>query len=147
MNDTHYVNLTNSGPPETVLPLEDTEAIESLNEALKETTDSSRREALSEVAIRWPKNLLVWACLGDLGRDQIEAYAAYRVGYHRGLDRLRQSGWKGSGLVLWKRDENLGFLRSLEGLARTAAAIGENDEAERCALFLKQLDPSYKESQ
>ena len=52
MNDTHYVNLTNSGPPETVLPLEDTEAIESLNEALKETTDSSRREALSEVAIR-----------------------------------------------------------------------------------------------
>ena len=90
---------------------------------------------------------MVWACLGDLGRDQIEAYAAYRVGYHRGLDRLRQSGWKGSGLVLWKRDENLGFLRSLEGLAKTAAAIGEIDEAERCVLFLKQLDPSYKESQ
>ena len=81
-----------------------------------------------------------------MGRDAIESYAAYRVGYHRGLDRLRQSGWKGSGLVLWKRDENLGFLRSLEGLARTAKAIGEADEAERCSLFLKQLDPSYKDN-
>ena len=146
MNDTHYVNLTSNGPPETVLPPENENSIHALNDALKETSDSSRREAISEVAARWPKNLLVWAYLGDLGRDAIESYAAYRVGYHRGLDRLRQSGWKGSGLVLWNRDENLGFLRSLEGLARTAKAIGETDEAERCSLFSKQLDPSYKDN-
>ncbi len=30
--------------------------------------------------------------LGDLSPTTIDAYAAYRVGYHRGLDRLRASG-------------------------------------------------------
>ncbi|MGE3836117.1 MAG: DUF3151 family protein, partial [Acidimicrobiia bacterium] len=34
-----------------------------------------------------------------------------------------------------------GFLRSLQGLQRSAAAIGEHVEAERCAQFLDQLDP------
>ena len=71
MNDTHYVNLTSNGPPETVLPPENENSIHALNDALKETSDSSRREAIAEVAARWPKNLLVWAYLGDLGRDAI----------------------------------------------------------------------------
>jgi hypothetical protein len=71
----------------------------------------------------------------------IEAYAAYRVGYHRGLDRLRANGWRGTGYVRWAHPENTGFLRSLDGLRRAAAAIGEDDEAERCAQFLAQLDP------
>ena len=83
--------------------------------------------------------------MGESGRDQVESYAAYRVGYHRGLDRLRQSGWKGSGLVLWNKKENLGFLRSLEGLAKLSNEIGDAEEAERCYQFLKQLDPSYTE--
>jgi hypothetical protein len=30
----------------------------------------------------------------------------------------------------------------LEGLMRTAAEIGERDEAQRCQMFLAQLDPS-----
>jgi hypothetical protein len=60
------------------------------------------------------------------------------------LDRLRQSGWKGSGLVLWKNEENRAFLRSLEGLAKVSNEIGDLDEAERCYQFLKQLDPNYK---
>ena len=34
------------------------------------------------------------------------------------------------------------FLGCLVGLGAMAAAIGENDEAERIALFLAQLDPS-----
>jgi hypothetical protein len=38
-------------------------------------------------------------------------------------------------------EENRGFLRSLRGLAHMASALGETDEAERCALFLEQLDP------
>ena len=47
---------------------------------------------------RWPRFLDGWARLGQLARDPVEGYACFRVGYHRGLDRLRQSGWRGSGL-------------------------------------------------
>ncbi|MET0880669.1 MAG: DUF3151 family protein, partial [Acidimicrobiales bacterium] len=75
--------------------------------------------------------------------DQAFAYAAYRTGYHRGLDRLRQSGWRGSGYVRWAHEENRGFLTALAGLGRIAEAIGEDDEAERCAVFLLQLDPAW----
>jgi hypothetical protein len=78
-----------------------------------------------------------------LARDDVEAYADFRVGYHRGLDRLRQSGWRGSGYVRWSHETNRGFLRALDGLGRSAAAIGEADEAARCAEFLLQLDPGW----
>ena len=71
-------------------------------------------------------------------------YACYRVGYHRGLDRLRANGWRGSGYVRWEHEPNRGFLRALRGCGRAAAAIGEADEAERCAQFLAQLDPSLR---
>ena len=47
-----------------------------------------------------------------------------------------------SGYVRWAFEENRGFLRSLRGLGQTAARIGETDEAERCAHFLLQCDPS-----
>ena len=73
----------------------------------------------------------------------IEAYAYFRVGYHRGLDTLRANGWRGSGYVRWVHPSNRGFLSSLNGLAKAAAAIGELDEAERCELFLRQCDPSW----
>ena len=143
MNDIHEVSLSKNGPPETVLPAEDPAAIESLNEALGRSNDQIRN-AVAEVITNWPNNLLAWAALGDFGFDRVESYAAYRVAYHRGLDRLRQSGWKGSGFVLWNKPENLGFLRSLEGLARVSYEIGDIDESERCYHFLKQLDPSYQ---
>jgi hypothetical protein len=74
--------------------------------------------------------------------DPISRYAAYRVGYHRGLDALRASGWRGSGYVRWSDPTNVGFLRCLRGLGEVAATIGEDDEAERCRQFLDQLDPS-----
>ena len=95
----------------------------------------------SAVVARWPRFLDSWARLGDLARDDVEAYACYRVGYHRGLDRLRGSGWRGSGYVRWAAEENRGFLRAVRGLGRMAARIGEDDEAARCAQFLDQLDP------
>ena len=38
---------------------------------------------------------------------------------------------------------NRGFLRALAGLQRVAEAIGEHDENERCAIFLRQLDPAW----
>ncbi len=90
-----------------------------------------------------PRFLDGWARLGDLGRDPMERYAAYRVGYHRGLDRLRANGWRGSGYVRWVHEPNRGFLRALAGLQAAAAEIGEDDEADRCALFLRQLDPGW----
>ncbi len=80
--------------------------------------------------------------LGDAARDDVEAYAYYRVGYHRGLDQLRQAGWRGSGFVRSSHTENMGFLHALHGLGRVAARIGEDDEAQRCTEFLDQLDPS-----
>ena len=101
-----------------------------------------RRRAVSAVVARFPRYLDGWARLGELARDDVEAYACFRVGYHRGLDRLRQSGWRGSGYVRWAHETNRGFLRSLQGLRRRADAIGEADEAERCRHFLAQLDPS-----
>jgi Protein of unknown function (DUF3151) len=89
-----------------------------------------------------PRSSAVWATYGSVATDVIERYAAYRVGYHRGLDALRANGWKGSGFVRWAHPGNQGFLRCLDGLRLAAEEIGESDEAERCRLFLVQLDPS-----
>ena len=135
------VSLTN-GPPETVLDAEPADLREALGAALAQP-EGARRAAVAALVADHPRFLDGWARLGDLGRDPIEAYAAYRVGYHRGLDRLRQNGWRGSGYVRWEHQENRGFLRALDGLRRCAGVIGERDEEERCALFLRQLDPAW----
>jgi hypothetical protein len=129
------------GLPSTVLPEIEPEVRERLAEALAAPLPS-RRDAVAAVVADHPRVLEAWAALGDVGRDPIERYSAYRIGYHRGLDALRASGWRGSGYVRWSAPSNRGFLRSLLGLHRMAAAIGETDEAERCATFLAQLDPS-----
>ena len=136
------VTLTPSGPPETVIAPEPAEVQDALAAALAVEGDE-RRTRLAAVVAGSPRSLEAWARLGDAGRDVIEAYAAYRVGYHRGLDTLRANGWRGSGYVRWDHEGNRGFLRALAGLQRTAAAIGEADEAERCAHFLRQLDPAW----
>jgi hypothetical protein len=136
------VTLTPSGPPETILDLEPAEALDALAAALTSPAPE-RRAAVAAVVARWPRFLDGWARLGDHGRDVVERYAAYRIGYHRGLDRLRANGWRGSGYVRWGHPSNQGFLRALAGLQRCAAEIGEDDEAERCALFLRQLDPGW----
>lgn len=136
------VHLTPSGPPETVIEPEPAQLVAALAEAL-ERPEAERREAVAEVVAANPRFLDGWARLGQLGRDPVESYAAFRVGYHRGLDRLRASGWRGSGYVRWSHPENRGFLRALHGLERAAARIGEVDEEERCALFLRQCDPSW----
>jgi hypothetical protein len=130
------------GLPETVLPPEAPEALAALATALEQPADE-RRAAVASVVARWPSFLDAWARLGQLARDDVEAYASFRVGYHRGLDRLRQSGWRGSGYVRWRQETNRGFLRALDGLRRMAEAIGETDEAERCAQFIGQLDPGW----
>jgi Protein of unknown function (DUF3151) len=132
-----------TGLPHTILDAEPPEALAALAAAMGEADLGARRDAVSSVVARWPRMLDAWAQLSILGRDPIERYAAARVGYHRGLDRLRGSGWKGSGYVFWKHETNRGFLVALDGLRSAAAEIGERDEEERCALFLVQLDPEW----
>ncbi len=123
-----------TGLPETVLPPAPPDVVAQLAEA-------GTRDEIAAVVARFPRSLDGWAALGDAARDPIEAYACYRVGYHRGLDALRANGWRGSGYVRWRHPSNRGFLRCLEGLGRVAAGIGEDDEAQRCAEFARQLDP------
>jgi hypothetical protein len=130
-----------SGPPRTVLPA-DTAAVEHGLRQAAAAQASERRALIAAVVAANPRSSACWAALGDVGVDNIERYAAYRVGYHRGLDALRANGWRGSGYVRWADETNRGFLRCLRGLQQMAVAIGELDEAERIALFMQQLDPN-----
>jgi hypothetical protein len=136
------IGIHRGGPPETVLPPAPSETLDALASALTEGDAARRRTAVAAVVARSPRFLDGWARLGELARDPVEAYACYRVGYHRGLDQLRQAGWRGSGYVRWEHETNRGFLRSLAGLRSAAAALGEADEEARCAEFLVQLDPA-----
>lgn len=142
MSEHQPISLSSSGPPETILDDDDEATRDALTAALA-AADDEQRALVGEVVMRWPRSLDGWAHLGRLGRDDAEAYAAYRVGYHRGLDRLRQAGWRGAGSVRFAHPSNRGFLRCLAGLQAVAHRIGETDEDERCALFLRQLDPDW----
>jgi hypothetical protein len=117
------------GPPPTKLP-DNAEA----RTALAEGVDPV------EVAARFPGHSAAWAGLAERAfakGEVIASYAYARTGYHRGLDQLRRAGWKGHGPIPWEHEPNRGFLRSLYALGRAAAAIGEDDEAERCKTFLR----------
>ncbi len=117
------------GPSATYLPAQ-------------EEADAALRagEAPEKVAARFPAYSAAWAALAarSFGQgDAVTAYAYARTGYHRGLDQLRRAGWHGHGPVPWEHEPNRGFLRSLHMLGASAAAIGEDDEAERCDQFLR----------
>ncbi len=138
------VNLTPSGPPETILPTADQGMLDRIE------ASGDNLPALSQVVADHPESLFAWAALGDAiegagsGVDfAVRAYSAFRVGYHRGLDSLRKNGWRGSGYVRWRYESNRGFLRCLAGLARMSAVIGEESEHERCEEFLRMLDPTW----
>ena len=122
------------GPPPTYLP-----------------DDPEPREALASgvdpylVVTGHPTSSLVWAVLADQAFAEVrlvESYAFARVGSHRGLDALRRTGWKGHGPIPWEHEPNQGFLRCLHALARAATAIGEDDEATRCTIFLRDSSPA-----
>ncbi|MEO6571654.1 MAG: DUF3151 family protein [Ilumatobacteraceae bacterium] len=127
------------GLPTTVLPEPDPAEVAALSRA---GSADDPRVAIARVVAANPRSLVAWAAYGDHGDEIITRYAAYRVGYHRGLDALRANGWRGSGYVRWQSSSNHGFLHCLLGLHLIAQAIGETEEADRCAQFLLQLDPS-----
>jgi hypothetical protein len=131
-----------TGPPETVLAPLPADVAEALAAALS-TPPEQRKAALAAVAGAHPTVLDAWAQLAEVTSDPVEAYAYARVGYHRGLDTLRGSGWRGSGYVRWNHPTNRGFLRALDALRAAAERIGEESEEVRCALFLHQLDPDW----
>jgi hypothetical protein len=142
VSDVRPVNLS-PGLPETVLPAEPAPIRDALARALDQD-GPARKRAVSAVAAAHPTFLDAWARLAELGDDPVEGYAYARVGYHRGLDALRRAGWRGSGYCRWAHEENRGFLRALDQLRARAAEIGEDDEADRCAEFLLQLDPEWR---
>ncbi|MHB1613335.1 MAG: DUF3151 domain-containing protein [Actinomycetes bacterium] len=126
-------------PPPTLLP-EHPEARTALVAARSGGGD------LAAVAARFPGYPAAWAALADRAYAQGEVVASYayaRTGYHRSLDQLRRAGWKGFGPVPWSHEPNRGFLDSLRALGRAADAIGEGDEAERCATFLAESAADY----
>jgi hypothetical protein len=130
------------GTPETVLPPVAPEIQAALEEAAARPADQ-RRDAYALIARSSPRCLEAWAGMAEATTESIERYAYARVGYHRGLDGLRAAGWRGSGYVRWAHPSNRGFLRCLDELRAAAGAIGESDEQERCAVFLRQLDPDW----
>jgi hypothetical protein len=122
------------GPPATYLP-ENEEAAAALRAG----------QAPADVAARFPGYSAAWAALAERAfaqGDAVTAYAYARTGYHRGLDQLRRSGWKGHGPIPWEHEPNRGFLRSLHALGQAAAAIGEDHEARRCEQFLRDSSPT-----
>lgn len=126
-----------AGPPPIHLPSDPAEA------------ELERGDDPADVVRRHPASPFAWASLAEraesTGTDDVTAYAYARVGYHRSLDLLRRNGWKGYGPVPWAHAPNRGFLRALAALTRAAAAIGEVDERERCADFLRESSPEAYE--
>jgi uncharacterized protein DUF3151 len=127
-------------PPATLLPADEA-AAKDLADAIAIGTP----KAVSDATATHPTYSAAWAELARRAFEHdhvITAYAFARTGYHRGLDQLRRNGWKGHGPVPWSHQPNQGFLRCLNLLARSADAIGESDEAARCAQFLRDCDPA-----
>lgn len=137
------VHLSIGGRPKVVLPTPDPRLLARI--------EAASPKELALIVSEHPDLPEAWARMGAIcepGRFKstlvaMDAYAYYRVGYHRGLDALRKSGWRGTQLVRWSDEPNRGFLRCLDGLRRMAGWIGEHDEESRCAEFLLQLDPDW----
>lgn len=132
---THQNLLATSGagPAPALLPIDP---------AVAELADSGRERFIEIVAAN-PTSSLCWALLAEgalhleTTEGDVAAYAYSRTGYHRGLDALRRVGWKGAGPVPWEHSPNRGFLRALWALSQAAERIGDTDEHERCAQFLR----------
>jgi hypothetical protein len=120
------------GPAPTLLPVDPAAA------------ELASGQPPEDVVRRFPTSSLCWAMLAEQALDRgddVTGYAYARVGYHRGLDLLRRSGWKGAGPIPWTHEPNQGFLRALSALGQAAGLIEEKGELERVTAFLLDADP------
>ncbi len=128
-----HQNLLGGGQP-TLLPPDP-----ALDELIAHGSDR-----FVEIASGHLDSSLCWAIMAEGSRSAstpdaiLIAYAFARTGYHRGLDALRKSGWRGSGPVPWEHEPNRGFLRCLAALARLSGEMGDTDEHDRCWQFLRE---------
>ena len=137
MTEHPHQNLLASGPPPTLLPVDPAAA-----------PARSTPDRLVDLVAAHPTSSLSWALLAEnalrvgTAESDITAYAYARTGYHRGLDALRRAGWRGSGPIPWEHEPNRGFLRALHALSVAAGRIGETEEEQRCAQFLRDSTES-----
>ena len=130
------------GPGATYLPVDP---------AVAELAEGGTERFL-EIVSAHPTSSWCWARLAEKAlqagtlEDDLAAYAFARTGYHRGLDALRRSGWKGTGPIPWEHAPNRGFLRALYALTVAAGRIDDTVEEERCAQFLRDSsETAYRE--
>lgn len=131
----HRANLL--GIPETLLP----EDFVDVEVAAQLAADADPRD----LARTYPHSPMAWAMLAQdalTDDDDVAAYAYARTGYHRGLDALRRSGWRGQGPIPASHAPNRGFLRALAMLGETSRRLGDDAEAERVRDFLREADPT-----
>ncbi len=132
--------------PETRLPDEDPLFEQELKK-IRGNEPADKRSKLLELASKNPESIGIWCVLGISSSEMMESYSYFRVAYHRGLDSLRKNGWRGSGFVRWEHAGNRYFLFALNQLAEISKEIGDHIEAERCSLFLRQLEPGWEQLQ
>ncbi|PID98532.1 MAG: hypothetical protein CSA83_00750 [Actinomycetales bacterium] len=114
--------------------------------AYNELIENGREDFLNIVS-RNPKSLLCWALLaeGSLNVDSlsgdIAAYSYARTGYHLGIEKLKENGWKKNhpGQIPWEHTPNRGFLRVVFALSKAARRLGSSEEAEHFATFLREV--------
>ncbi|HET9873463.1 MAG TPA: DUF3151 domain-containing protein [Propionibacteriaceae bacterium] len=138
----NLLSTSGAGPAATLLPADP---------AAAKLIESSPDNLVAVVAAH-PASSLGWAVLAEQSLDlgtlaaDVAAYAYARTGYHRGLDALRRSGWKGAGPIPWEHEPNRGFLRALWALSRAAERIGDHEEQVRCSQFLRDSsEQAYQE--
>ena len=135
------VNLSTSGPPETVLAPEPDDALEALRAALRSRVDG-RRDAVADVCARWPQ---LPRRVGAARRARARRRRGVRVLPRRLSPRASTSCASRAGAApatcagITRR--TAGSCGRSTGCGLGAEAIGEADEAQRCAEFLHQLDP------
>ncbi len=141
--NTNPIDMSPTGGIELDAPAP--EQAEALRDAARPADAQGRRATFGNVVARWPDSIAAWAELGDLAfaeGDLVTAYACYRTGYHRSLDALRKSGWRGAGRVPYAHEPNRPFHRATYGLLRVSDEWGDFAEAERCQVLLLDADPS-----